>query len=201
MKFKKVLYDCHSSTPDNYTHPSFPYDAIFTDNVQNRQSFCCLVFRSLWILDRMTLVILFLAMFIACDCEHIELKSLYCIDVFMIVMAFTIIISITYLKTDRNNVCMFHILHEISQFYVIAIILLLLCPFLRTLTTTIATDTIWTMSVLSTLIHLLFANYNLQHCCVNDHASKNTITNTISLNAAVFTSVMLASRLQSNLQV
>lgn len=64
----------------------------------------------------------------------------------------------------------------------------LFSPVLYTLTVTISTDTIYTMSFLMILVHLIFFNYGI---------SAAIVSNNLSLNAAVFASVCLASRLSS----
>lgn len=64
----------------------------------------------------------------------------------------------------------------------------LFSPVLYTLTDTISTDTIYTMSFLMMITHLIFFNYGM---------SPAIVSNNLSLNAAVFASVCLASRLSS----
>jgi phosphatidylinositol glycan class C protein len=63
-------------------------------------------------------------------------------------------------------------------------------PILKTLTESISTDTIWAMTVGMLLVHLLFFNYG------SDGATM--VSGSISLNAAIFASVCLASRLPSS---
>ena len=104
--------------------------------------------------------------------------------------------------------------NKAQRTYVIGIILIILCPLLRTLTETISTDTIWTMTIMCALIHLLTADYEFdkyQNQRTEDIDPSITdsmiyplsfydprITAAVSLNAAVFMSVMLASRLSTN---
>lgn len=61
-------------------------------------------------------------------------------------------------------------------------------PVLYTLTDTISTNTIYTMTFLMLLIHIIFFNYGV---------SAAIVSNSLSLNSAVFASVCLASRLSS----
>lgn len=65
----------------------------------------------------------------------------------------------------------------------------LFAPVLHTLTDTISTDTIYTMTFLMMLIHLIFFDYGV---------SAAVVSKSLSLNAAVFASVCLASRLSSD---
>jgi phosphatidylinositol glycan class C protein len=63
-------------------------------------------------------------------------------------------------------------------------------PILKTLTESISTDTIWAMTVGMLLVHLVFFDYG-------SHGP--IVSSSISLNASIFSSVCLASRLPSSL--
>uniref|UniRef100_UPI00398F703F phosphatidylinositol N-acetylglucosaminyltransferase subunit C n=1 Tax=Pristiophorus japonicus TaxID=55135 RepID=UPI00398F703F len=63
-------------------------------------------------------------------------------------------------------------------------------PVLKTLTESISTDTIYAMSVIMLLGHLIFFDYG---------ANAAIVSSTLSLNMAIFASVCLASRLPSSL--
>lgn len=62
-------------------------------------------------------------------------------------------------------------------------------PLLKTLTETISTDTINLMVTLMMMVHLIFFDYGTSSAIINQP---------ISLNAAIFGAVCLASRLNSN---
>ena len=63
-------------------------------------------------------------------------------------------------------------------------------PVLYKLTDTIATDTVHTTAGMMLFVHLLFHNYGLEKAAV--------VSNALSLNAAIFASICLASRLASS---
>jgi len=63
-------------------------------------------------------------------------------------------------------------------------------PVLYKLTDTISTDTIYTTAGIMLFIHLVFHNYGLERAAV--------VSNALSLNASLFASVCLASRLASS---
>ena len=63
-----------------------------------------------------------------------------------------------------------------------------LSPILKTLTDTISTDTIYAMTTFMMIIHLVFFDYGV---------SAAIVSSSLSLNAAIFGSVCLASRLAS----
>lgn len=64
----------------------------------------------------------------------------------------------------------------------------ILSPILKTLTDTISTDTIYAMTTFMMIIHLIFFDYGV---------SAAIVSSSLSLNAAIFGSVCLASRLAS----
>ncbi|RZC36754.1 GPI2 domain containing protein [Asbolus verrucosus] len=64
----------------------------------------------------------------------------------------------------------------------------LFSPVLHTLTDTISTDTIYTMTFFMMLVHLIFFDYGI---------SAAIVSNSLSLSAAIFASICLASRLSS----
>lgn len=64
----------------------------------------------------------------------------------------------------------------------------LFSPVLHTLTDTISTDSIYTMAFLMLLVHLIFFDYGVDVAI---------ISNSLSLSAAIFASICLASRLAS----
>nr|XP_021208339.1 phosphatidylinositol N-acetylglucosaminyltransferase subunit C [Bombyx mori] len=64
----------------------------------------------------------------------------------------------------------------------------LLSPVLHTLTDTVSTDTIYAWSVIMMLIHLIFFDYDVPAAVVSE---------SLSINAAIFSSVCLVSRLST----
>ncbi|KAI9268739.1 phosphatidylinositol N-acetylglucosaminyltransferase subunit C [Sporodiniella umbellata] len=71
------------------------------------------------------------------------------------------------------------------------ITLLGLSPILKTLTSQISHDTLWALTVICFLINVLFHDYSTQTSTIK-------ITGSLSTNAAIFASVLLASRLKTN---
>lgn len=67
----------------------------------------------------------------------------------------------------------------------------LFSPVLHTLTDTVSTDTIYTMSFFMMIVHLIFFDYGVGAAIVS---------NSLSLSAAIFASICLASRLASAYQ-
>jgi phosphatidylinositol glycan class C protein len=87
-------------------------------------------------------------------------------------------------------------LHSIlSNALIFSLVLVGLTPILKNLTRDVSDDTIWAFSIIMFLANLLFHDYG-----------KNSTTHTmfpdsLSINAAISASVLLASRLDSNIKV
>ncbi|ETP43370.1 hypothetical protein, variant [Phytophthora nicotianae P10297] len=104
------------------------------------------------------------------------------IDVFLAVVGFAV------LRIYLN----LPLLDTLSSCLLFCATLSLLSPVLRTLTKSYADDTIWALVTFLGLLHLITHDYNY----VNSGIGR--FSGTISLNAAIFTAVLLGSRLQSN---
>lgn len=78
---------------------------------------------------------------------------------------------------------------------ILIISLLTISPILRTLTEDISSDSIWTMTFFSFCINLILTDYYMHSFWQGKGA------NAIALNAAIFSVVILASRLKSNIHV
>ncbi len=78
---------------------------------------------------------------------------------------------------------------------VFIITLLAISPILKTLTEDVSSDTIWTMAFFCFIVNVVFADYR------RDIIWKGKDADAFALNAAVFASVILASRLPSNIHV
>jgi len=182
-KFQRVLW-AKQDFEDNHTPPSFPYCVVFNENARYR-SFGYLLIHSLWILDHISLVIVFFDIFLLCDNGSIHSFSLFLINIFFIFFALCLSQSASSIK------------NKFVRIYVIGILLIILCPLLRTLTETISTDTVWTMTIICAVVHLLSADYEFDKY-KKQKSANYVFSASVSLNAAVFMSVLLASRLKSN---
>lgn len=79
----------------------------------------------------------------------------------------------------------------LRQCGVITAAVLLLSPIYQTLTVSYTDDTIWALTMTSLAIHILMADYNY----LNGYAS--AVKQGVSMNAAIFASILLASRIPS----
>ena len=81
---------------------------------------------------------------------------------------------------------------SLKTILILIVILLVLSPVMRTLTRSYSNDTIYALSLILAFVHLFAYDYSY----VN--ANTKVFHGTLALNAAMFASVLLASRLNSN---
>jgi len=89
----------------------------------------------------------------------------------------------------------FQLVDALQTSLLFLIYLRIAAPVLRTLTSAISEDTIHALAISLSTIHLMFHDY----AYVNSRTE--TFSGTLSLNAAMFTSIILASRLDSSMGV
>ena len=84
-----------------------------------------------------------------------------------------------------------------------ALVLLAVSPVLRTLTEATTSDSIWALAAVLFALHLVLADYSSTwHSYSHNrtsHGGQGKLTNALSFNAAISASVVLASRLQTNI--
>ncbi|CAM9299616.1 unnamed protein product [Ectocarpus sp. 6 AP-2014] len=84
----------------------------------------------------------------------------------------------------------------LASFFLFLAILRIMAPVLRTLTVSYSDDTIYALAVTLSFLHLAFHDYSYANTSSSGH-----FQGTLSLNAAIFAAVLLASRLESNEKV
>ncbi|CAN0442371.1 unnamed protein product [Ectocarpus sp. 12 AP-2014] len=86
----------------------------------------------------------------------------------------------------------------LASFFLFLAILRIMAPVLRTLTVSYSDDTIYALAVTLSFLHLAFHDYSYANTSSSGHFQAR---GTLSLNAAIFAAVLLASRLESNEKV
>ncbi|KAJ2474012.1 glycosylphosphatidylinositol anchor biosynthesis [Coemansia sp. RSA 2322] len=97
-----------------------------------------------------------------------------------------------YLRTPEQRIVRLNLIKGAVFF---ALLLFGLSPILRTLTEDTSSDTIWAMTVIFFSVNLAFHDYS------TGNLTNIRFPGSVSLNAAVLASVLLASQLNSNLSV
>ncbi|KAG6969683.1 hypothetical protein JG687_00003055 [Phytophthora cactorum] len=185
-KWKKILY-APQPYEDNYVDETFleqmRTNGVFAPNVQEHD-YGGMVRSAAAITQQICAVLIFFSVFEFVRQDAISAELLGGIDIFLAVAGFAVL---------RIHLGLpLHTMDTLSSCLLFCATLSLLSPVLRTLTKSYADDTIWALATFLGLLHLITHDYNY----VNSGIGR--FSGTISLNAAIFTAVLLGSRLQSN---
>lgn len=177
---KKILYET-GHYPDNYTDETFLSD--LQKNVEFQEVTLLEAIKgATLIIQELCTVIIFVLVYVYIYNEFIHPETLfYFSSAFTIVgyLIYKVCYSSDTTKTWGND------LRTVLTFVVFGY---QFSPVLYTLTDTVSTDTIYTMTFFMMLVHMIFFNYGV---------SAAIVSNSLSLNSAIFASVCLASRLSS----
>lgn len=181
MKKKRNLYDQYGY-PDNYT------DDSFLDELQKNINFKEItlleaVSGSGLIAREMSVVVLFSILFYYLYNSWLEAETVFIHSTLVTAACYLIYCNLFKKSMERNSFQ--KDLQIVLTFLVFGQVL---SPVMHTLTDTISTDTICAMAVIMMIIHLVFFDYQVDMILVSK---------ALPLNAAMFASVCLASRLSS----
>lgn len=172
----KNLYE-NRDYPDNYTHPKFLEDLkknIYAEKVTLSEA----VQGSFRVVLRICLCILYALLFVYMYNELINTYTVIYISVGTTVLSYFLYV---YIHGSA-------LVHNFKTVLVYLVLGYLLSPILHTLTDTVSTDTIFAWAVLMMIVHLIFFDYDVPAALVSK---------SLSINAAIFASVCLVSRLSS----
>lgn len=178
--WKKNLYD-NVEYPDNYTDETFLIELKKNIEIKPLTLWQCIKGTTV-VIEEICVVILFVLIFVYLHNQWFDPKI-----VFVNTSCLTLLGFVYY------RLCFWKKLHttvreEIKTLLIFLVFGYIFSPVLHTLTDTISTDTIYTMTFLMMCTHLIFFDYGL---------STAIVSNSLSLNAAIFGSICLASRLAS----
>lgn len=91
---------------------------------------------------------------------------------------------LTFSEQQDSIAC--HIFSHLKTVLIFLVFGLIVSPILHTLTDTVSTDTIFATTAIMMIVHLIFSDYGI---------SVAVVSNSLSINAAIFGSICLASRL------
>uniref|UniRef100_A0AAV1TN60 Phosphatidylinositol N-acetylglucosaminyltransferase n=1 Tax=Peronospora matthiolae TaxID=2874970 RepID=A0AAV1TN60_9STRA len=180
--WKKVLY-APQPYEDNHVDETFLEQMRTNANVREHD-YGDMVRSAAAISQQICALLIFFSMFEFVRQGTISAVLLGCIDVSLAVAGFSVLrvhLVLPLRTVDTLRSCL-----------LFCATLSLVSPVLRTLTKSYANDTIWALATSLGLLHLVTHDYNY----VNSGIGR--FSGTISLNAAIFTAVLLGSRLQSN---
>ncbi|XP_037904316.1 phosphatidylinositol N-acetylglucosaminyltransferase subunit C [Hermetia illucens] len=179
-QWRKNLYEQHDFG-DNYTDPS-----LFLKDLQKNKNVKIFTFKeavrgATRLTNQISCICAFLIVFYYMYTENVTPTK------FLLATSLTVLIGY-FLYTGRNfrlNV----LLEDSKTLLTVLVFGYMLSPLLHTLTDAISTDTIFSMTFFVMFLHLIYFDYGLKAAIVSK---------AISLNAAIFGSVCLASRLASS---
>lgn len=180
LPWQKTLYG-NVGYPDNYTDISFLKDLQRNKNVKIFQ-LSEAVSGATHLSQQISSCTIFLVLFYVMYAELVEPEMILSLSTLVTLIGYLLFMSTQsqrskMLKNDSKTVLSVLIFGHI------------LSPMLHTLTDSISTDTIFTITFFVMTIHLIFFDYGLPAFMVSK---------AVSLNAAIFGSICLASRLPSS---
>ncbi|KAG8436675.1 hypothetical protein GDO86_007678 [Hymenochirus boettgeri] len=185
-EWKKVLYE-RQPFPDNYVDSRFLEE--LRKNIYVRQyHYWAVVFEAGGVIQQLCSVCIFSVIWWYMDQDLLSPQKLCGVG-----LTFTLLGYLLFDTVDRGQgrrgsgrTCW----ADLKSAFVFAAFTYGFSPVLKTLTESISTDTIYAMSVLMLLGHLVFFDYG---------ANAAVVSSTLSINMAIFASVCLASRLPRSL--
>ncbi|XP_070531957.1 phosphatidylinositol N-acetylglucosaminyltransferase subunit C-like isoform X1 [Ptychodera flava] len=182
QKWKKVLYD-NQGKPDNYVDESFLDEMKKNVNTRTYELWN-VIGESGLVSQQLSSICLFIVAFIYMDEGDLSPQFLFTISCCATVLGYIIYDVID--GGHGRQQCGRTRLDDLKSVCLFLTAAVGLSPILKTLTDSISTDTIYAMTVFMFLGNLLFYDYRTTGAITS---------NALSLNAAIFASVCLASRL------
>uniref|UniRef100_A0AC35G101 Phosphatidylinositol N-acetylglucosaminyltransferase subunit C n=1 Tax=Panagrolaimus sp. PS1159 TaxID=55785 RepID=A0AC35G101_9BILA len=183
-KWRKVLYE-DQGYPDNYYETSEFLIGLKTNVNVVHYTLLQAISGSSYLISQINVVTLFLILFELVQMEIVEFKLLFSITISAAFFCF-----LCYLRSNFNNLLSKDTIIDDLQSLVTMICLGYgFTPIIRTLTTTISTDTIYTMTFCLFLFSLVFHDYGMD---------APIVSRAYSLNLSLAASICLISRLKDN---
>ncbi|XP_072176776.1 phosphatidylinositol N-acetylglucosaminyltransferase subunit C-like [Diadema setosum] len=185
-KWQKILYE-DQHVEDNYVDDSFLEE--MKKNLYTRTyEYWNVVYETGVITQQLSSICLFVVSFIFMHSALLSPSSLLCGIGAATVCAYPVFRWME--KSDVENRGQRSILDDLRTMVIFLTFSFGMSPILKTLTDSISTDTIYAMTVFMLLGNLIFFDYGTTKVVASQH---------LSLNASIFASVCLASRLPSTL--
>ena len=184
VQFEKVLWR-KQPFADNFVPATFLSDLRTNSQVvllSRRQ----VMIASLRISSRFLCVCLFALLFV-----HLHLRTVDAEVLLGFSMAIFGLVKLLHCSGDRQRASSHRkALGSVVSKIIMALVLMAVSPVLRTLTESTTSDTIWALAVLLFALHLTLADYS--------GVKGQQLSSSLSFNAAISASVVLASRLQTD---
>ena len=196
--WKRILYE-KQSYRDNYVDPHKFLDQLNisglssaeeednTEGLHGKCSYWTLFINTSVIAQQFTVVVTFLTIYKYILADNSIFYKIGWLDGALLIVGSALQLS---LEPEK-----FKLFDALQTSLVFLVYLRIAAPILRTLTSAISEDTIHALAISLSTVHLVFHDYT--------YISSRTevFSGTLSLNAAMFTSIILASRLDSSMEV
>ncbi|KAF8898723.1 phosphatidylinositol N-acetylglucosaminyltransferase subunit C [Infundibulicybe gibba] len=148
------------------------------------------------ITQHLATIFLFLAIFVHLKEHILDPHTLVWVSIGSFVFGYTAweLLDRNWAKSNRRD----HYLKALKSSILIFLALMSISPVLRTLTAATSSDSIWALSAILFTINALLADYS---SLPSDGQPQERLTSVLSINAAVSSSVVLASRLSTDFEV
>lgn len=184
--WRKVLYE-RQPFPDNYVDKSF-LEELRKNIYVRRYSYWAVVFESVVVIHQLCSVCSFSVIWWYMDQGLLSPQKLFGLGLALTLLGYVIFDAVDKGAGRKNSGRTRW--DDLKSSLVFVAFTYAFSPVLKTLTESISTDTIYAMSVLMLIGHLVFFDYG---------ANAAVVSNTLSINMAIFASVCLASRLPRSL--
>ncbi|KAF9570871.1 hypothetical protein EC968_001310 [Mortierella alpina] len=188
--WRKLLY-VRQDYPDNYVDDTFLEELQKNANVRQYE-YWSVVLESTIITQHISSIVIFVAVFIYLLNKQLSAHALIIIGSAATAIGYIFWDWSNTMLTPESNFQRRKIFKGAALFF---LTLLGLTPILKTLTVTTSPDTIWALTVILFLANLSFHDYG------SDNRRNIKYPGSLSTNAAIFASVVLASRFETNLHV
>lgn len=185
-KWAKILYK-EQGVPDNYVDESF-LDEMKKNLHTRTYQYWNVVYETGVVTQQLSSICIFVVAYIFMFSGQLSPSSLLCVTGLLTLCGYPIF---RWLERSNESVKVHRsILDDLRTSCIFLTFSYGMSPILKTLTDSISTDTIYAMTVFMLLGNLIFYDYGTTKVVASQH---------LSLNASIFASVCLASRLPSTL--
>jgi len=179
--WKKNLYE-NTDYPDNYTGKTFLEELKKNVRITEISPLTAVLGAGL-VTQEICIVVFFVIVYVHLYNGWIEPETVFVQSSLVAAVGY---LTYRILLTNKNYYDV--MVKDLRTVLIFVVFGYVLSPILKTLTDTISTDTIYAMTTFMMIIHLIFFDYGV---------SAAIVSSSLSLNAAIFGSVCLASRLAS----
>jgi len=179
--WKKNLYE-NTDYPDNYTDKTFLEELQKNVHITEISPLTAVLGAGL-VTQEMCIVVFFVVVYTYLYNGWIEPETVFVQSSLVAAVGY-----LTYRILLTNKTYYDVMVKDLRTVQIFVVFGYVLSPILKTLTDTISTDTIYAMTTFMMIIHLIFFDYGV---------SAAIVSSSLSLNAAIFGSVCLGSRLAS----